>query len=77
MARQPMAWGETLATLKPENLLRARRFHEAWEENAPWCEPEGHAHPHEHEHDGHGHDHAHTHGRAHGETVPASGPKAA
>jgi zinc/manganese transport system ATP-binding protein len=77
MARQPMAWGETLATLKPENLLRARRFHEAWEENAPWCEPEGHAHPHEHEHDGHGHDHAHTHGRARGETVPASGPKAA
>jgi len=77
MARQPMAWGETLATLKPENLLRARRFHEAWEENAPWCEPEGHAHPHEHEHDGHGHDHVHTHGRAHGEAVPASGPKAA
>ncbi|MEQ1938843.1 zinc ABC transporter ATP-binding protein AztA [Mesorhizobium sp. CN5-321] len=77
MARQPMAWGETLATLKPENLLRARRFHEAWEENAPWCEPEGHAHPHEHEHDGLGHDHAHTYGRAQGETASASGPKAA
>jgi zinc/manganese transport system ATP-binding protein len=77
MARQPMAWGETLATLKPENLLRARRFHEAWEENAPWCEPEGHAHPHEHEHDGLGHDHSHTYGRAQGETASASGPKAA
>jgi len=70
MARQPVAWGDTQATLKPENLLRARRFHEAWEEDAPWCEPEGHSHSH-----GHGHAQAHTHG--HDDTVAASGPKAA
>jgi zinc/manganese transport system ATP-binding protein len=53
LARQPIAWGETRETLKPENLLRARRFHEAWEENAPWCEPDEHAHDHDH------HDHHH------------------
>jgi zinc/manganese transport system ATP-binding protein len=65
LARQPVAWGETRETLQPENLLRARRFHEAWEENAPWCEPEGHDHGHVH-----GHDHVHDH--HHG-----SGPRAA
>ncbi|TIT48991.1 MAG: ABC transporter ATP-binding protein [Mesorhizobium sp.] len=59
LARQPVAWGETRETLKPENLLRARRFHEAWEENAPWCEPDEHAHDHDHHHDGHDHDHHH------------------
>ena len=26
-------------TLRPENLLRARRFDEAWHDDAPWCEP--------------------------------------
>ncbi|RWD65192.1 MAG: metal ABC transporter ATP-binding protein [Mesorhizobium sp.] len=72
LARQPVAWGETRETLRPENLLKARRFHEAWEENAPWCEPDhdhpGHDHDHEHDH----HDHAHTHDHHHG-----SGPRAA
>lgn len=68
LARQPIAWGETRETLKPENLLRARRFHEAWEENAPWCEPEGHAHDHAHGHDHHGQDHDNHHG---------AGPRAA
>jgi zinc/manganese transport system ATP-binding protein len=63
LARQPVAWGDTRETLKPENLLRARRFHEAWEENAPWCEPDEHAHGHDH-----GHDHDHHHG---------AGPRAA
>jgi zinc/manganese transport system ATP-binding protein len=58
LARQPIAWGETIETLKPENLLRARRFDEAWHEDAPWCEPAGHDHTHEHDHH-HGHDHAH------------------
>ncbi|TIW88451.1 MAG: ATP-binding cassette domain-containing protein, partial [Mesorhizobium sp.] len=67
LARQPIAWGETRETLKPENLLRARRFHEAWEENAPWCEPDEHAHGHDH----HGHDHDH-HDHQHG-----VGPRAA
>lgn len=42
LARRPVAWGEARETLTPENLLRARRFHEAWDENAPWCGPEGH-----------------------------------
>ncbi|MCO5145687.1 MAG: metal ABC transporter ATP-binding protein [Aquamicrobium sp.] len=37
LARQSVAWGEARKTLSAENLLRARRFHEAWDENAPWC----------------------------------------
>ena len=45
LARQKVAWGETKEALNPENLLRARRFDEAWHEDAPWCEPEGHDHP--------------------------------
>mgnify|MGYP000427209633 FL=1 len=47
LARRPVAWGEARETLAPENLLRARRFHEAWDENAPWCEPED---DHDHSH---------------------------
>ena len=54
LARQPVAWGDVHQTLTPENLLRARHYHEAWDENAPWCEPAGHVHDqhhhHEHEH---------------------------
>ncbi|RUW50472.1 metal ABC transporter ATP-binding protein [Mesorhizobium sp. M1A.F.Ca.ET.072.01.1.1] len=68
LARQPVAWGDTKETLRPENLLKARRFHEAWEENAPWCEPDDHGHDHAHDH----HDHAHPHDHHHG-----SGPRAA
>ena len=41
LARQPVAWGRHVETLRPENLLRARRFDEAWDDDAPWCEPEG------------------------------------
>ena len=48
LARRPVAWGEARKTLAPENLLRARRFHEAWDENARWCAPE----------DDHGQDHS-------------------
>ncbi|MBX3572782.1 MAG: metal ABC transporter ATP-binding protein [Mesorhizobium sp.] len=62
LARQPVAWGETAEVLRPENLLKARRFTEAWSEDAPWCEPE---HDHAHDH-GHGHHHAHEHGHDHG-----------
>jgi zinc/manganese transport system ATP-binding protein len=51
LARKAVAWGATSHALSPENLLRARRFHEAWEEDAPWCEPSDHAHSHEHPHD--------------------------
>jgi zinc/manganese transport system ATP-binding protein len=77
LARSPVAWGETPATVTPENLLRARRFHEAWEDDAPWCEPDGHDHA-GHDHDGHVHHPDHAHRHAHGDDrAPASGPKAA
>ena len=36
MAREPVAWGATGEALTPENLLRARRMTEAWDEQAPW-----------------------------------------
>ncbi len=57
LARREVAWGDTAETLQPQNLLRARRFHEAWESDAPWCEAgeRDHAHHHEHGHH-HGHD---------------------
>jgi zinc/manganese transport system ATP-binding protein len=61
LARSPVAWGETHKALGPENLLRARRFDEAWHDDAPWCEPAGHdhgGHDHpEHVHDGRHHAH--------------------
>lgn len=41
MAREPVAWGATAEALKPENLLKARRMTEAWDEHAPWHEPSG------------------------------------
>lgn len=44
LARRPVAWGEVRSALAPENLLRARQFHEAWDENAPWCDPAGQSH---------------------------------
>ncbi|QWK80600.1 zinc ABC transporter ATP-binding protein AztA [Ochrobactrum sp. BTU1] len=52
LARQPIAWGEVQKTLSAENLLRARHYHETWNENAPWCEPAevGHDHHHGHKH---------------------------
>lgn len=40
LAREPVAWGDARNTLSPENLLRARQFHEAWHEDAPWCDPQ-------------------------------------
>lgn len=46
LARQPVAWGDAHQTLSAENLLRARHYHEAWDENAPWCDPMGHVHHH-------------------------------
>lgn len=56
LARQPVAWGDARTTLAPENLLRARQFHEAWDETAPWCAPDV---PHDHDHGGHSHHHDH------------------
>lgn len=63
LARQPVAWGSTAEALRPDNLLRARRFHEAWEDDAPWCEVDDHEdHSHgDHDHAGHSH-HGHDHG---------------
>lgn len=58
LARQPVAWGETREALAPENLLRARQFHEAWNEQAPWCSPHEHLdHEHSHDHPRAGHAH--------------------
>jgi zinc/manganese transport system ATP-binding protein len=70
LARQEIAWGETSSTLTPENLSKARRFTEAWNDDAPWCDApgdmqRGHVHGHDdsHAHHDHSHhDHAHTHG---------------
>lgn len=78
MARRPVAWGETLETLHPENLLKARRFDEAWHDDAPWCEPD-HDHGHAHAHRGHVHDnhHHHEHGEVHDRPDHESGPRAA
>jgi zinc/manganese transport system ATP-binding protein len=53
LARRKVAWGPTIEALQPENMLRARRFHEAWEDEAPWCEAGGHDH--------HGRDDSHPH----------------
>jgi zinc/manganese transport system ATP-binding protein len=64
LARRPVAWGKTTETLSSENLLRARRFDEAWHEDAPWCAPEEHQHDQaEHEHP-HGVTHAHSESRS-------------
>ena len=62
LAREPIAWGPTAETLTAANLRKAQHFHEAWRDDAPWCEPGHDAHdPHEH----HGHDHsAASHSRA-------------
>ena len=85
LARGPVAWGETSRTLTPENLQRARRFHEAWDDDAPWCEAdyahEGHVHAgpshasHAHApstHAGRGHS-----GEAHAAHAPAGEARAA
>jgi zinc/manganese transport system ATP-binding protein len=37
MAREPIAWGETGIVLTPENLMKARRMCEAFEESAAEC----------------------------------------
>ncbi|EJN04543.1 zinc ABC transporter ATP-binding protein AztA [Phyllobacterium sp. YR531] len=63
LARKPIAWGSSRDTLRPENLLHARQFHEAWEEGAAWCEEDQlhrHNHSHSHDHDHH-HDEPHDH----------------
>jgi zinc/manganese transport system ATP-binding protein len=60
LARRPVAWGDARKTLTPENLLRARQFDEAWDDDAPWCAPEQHVHS-----DAPAHDHRPAHGLTH------------
>ncbi len=71
LARRLVGLGPTADVLRPENIQQARHFHEAWEENAPWCAAENdpaqrgpapiaeNAAP-------HFHTHAHTKTNAHG-----------
>ncbi|MEO7223667.1 MAG: zinc ABC transporter ATP-binding protein AztA [Devosia sp.] len=42
LAREPIAWSKTPVALNPENLQRARRMPEAWDEDAPWHEGGAH-----------------------------------
>lgn len=72
LARKPIAWGASRETLRPENLLHARQFHEAWEEGAAWCEDD-----HRHVHHDHDHNHNHEHGHRHDDDHGHSGPKVA
>ncbi|MEQ8297187.1 MAG: zinc ABC transporter ATP-binding protein AztA [Nitratireductor sp.] len=51
LARRPIAWGRTQDVMRPDILARARRFDEAWHDDAPWCATDV---PHA------GHDHAKT-----------------
>jgi zinc/manganese transport system ATP-binding protein len=37
LAREPIGWGKTAEILTPENLQRARRISEAWDETAEVC----------------------------------------
>lgn len=37
LARSLVAWGETADVLIEENLAKARRFDEPWDERADWC----------------------------------------
>ncbi len=39
LARRPIAWGPSAKVVTPENMQRARQFQEAWDDDAPWCEP--------------------------------------
>ncbi|MFB9952205.1 zinc ABC transporter ATP-binding protein AztA [Rhizobium puerariae] len=41
LARELVALGPTSEVLEPENLLRARQFQEAWDEDAGWCDAGG------------------------------------
>ncbi len=68
IAREPVAWGSTASVLTPQNLARAARLSEAWDEAAAVC-ARGHEHGQQHglaePVPAHGHDHGHTHDHAH------------
>ena len=67
LAREPVAWGATASVLSPQNLARATRLSEAWDEDAAICAHDhGHAGPAlDAPGGGHGHDHDHGHGHNH------------
>jgi zinc/manganese transport system ATP-binding protein len=46
LAREPIAWGETRATLSPQNLARARAMSEAYDQAARECLRDEDAHVH-------------------------------
>lgn len=50
LAREPIAWGATAEVLTPANLAKANTLDEAWDDDAPWCEPHAHGHDHTHGH---------------------------
>ena len=54
---------DTRGAERRRTCCKARRFDEAWRDDAPWCEPERTAHDHAHGHAGHDH-HGHDHARA-------------
>ncbi|SEP47577.1 zinc/manganese transport system ATP-binding protein [Methylobacterium sp. ap11] len=54
LAREAVAWGATATVLTPENLRRARRLCEAWDEEAPVCRAPAAAQPHAHGPQDHG-----------------------
>ncbi|QXC48626.1 metal ABC transporter ATP-binding protein [Agrobacterium salinitolerans] len=73
LARKLVGLGPTAEVLKSENIRQARHFHEAWEENAPWCDPAEApslqivgASPHAGIARSHSHDHSHANSNAHG-----------
>ncbi|WEF24857.1 zinc ABC transporter ATP-binding protein AztA [Paracoccus sp. S3-43] len=39
LARRPIAWGPSAQVVTQDNMRRARQYQEAWDDNAPWCEP--------------------------------------
>ncbi|MGV2111566.1 zinc ABC transporter ATP-binding protein AztA [Agrobacterium salinitolerans] len=73
LARKLVGLGPTAEVLKSENIRQARHFHEAWEENAPWCDPAEApslqivgASPHAATARSHSHDHSRANSSAHG-----------
>ena len=73
LARKLVGLGPTAEVLKSENIRQARHFHEAWGENAPWCDPAEApslqivgASPHAATARSHSHDHSHANSNAHG-----------
>ncbi|AOF94201.1 zinc ABC transporter ATP-binding protein AztA [Sinorhizobium sp. RAC02] len=52
IARRLVGLGSTPEVLSPDNLSRARDFHEAWDDEAGWCDVAS-VHDHDHDHADH------------------------